>query len=158
MRVIRGGDFRQMPWRNGGGVTMEVAAAPDGAALDAFDWRVSLARVEQSGPFSAFPGVDRTLAVLDGEGIVLDDGKGEAVRLTRETPPYSFPGEAAVVGTLFASRLADLLGGSAAAGRRGAIRRASAASSPGLANAGSAATRADDSAAVSPETSAVSSR
>ena len=49
------------PWKNGGGCTTEIAIAPPGASLDAFEWRISLATIAASGPFSAFPGVDRTL-------------------------------------------------------------------------------------------------
>ena len=50
------------PWKNGGGSTTEIAIAPLGATVDKFDWRISLATIANSGPFSVFPGVDRTLA------------------------------------------------------------------------------------------------
>ncbi len=59
MRVIRSTDYRRMPWKNGSGETAEIAIWPDGVALDAFDWRISMARVAADGPFSAFAGVDR---------------------------------------------------------------------------------------------------
>jgi environmental stress-induced protein Ves len=62
-----------MPWKNGGGVTREIAAYPPGAALDAFVWRVSVADVAQAGPFSRFSGIDRTLVLLSGAGMLLDD-------------------------------------------------------------------------------------
>ncbi len=55
-----------VPWKNGGGVTSEVAASPPGAGMDDFTWRVSMAEVTQSGPFSCFPGVRRHLTVLRG--------------------------------------------------------------------------------------------
>ena len=58
-------------WKNGGGVTREIVASPEGAPLDAFDWRVSLADVSADGPFSSFPGVDRTLTVVEGAGMDL---------------------------------------------------------------------------------------
>ena len=61
MRILRAPDYRVMPWKNGGGTTTEVAVSPEGAGLDHFDWRISMARVEQDGPFSTFPGIDRTL-------------------------------------------------------------------------------------------------
>lgn len=57
------------PWRNGGGVTRELFAWPPG---EAWQVRVSIADIERSGPFSAFPGVTRWFAVLDGEGVALD--------------------------------------------------------------------------------------
>ena len=57
--------------RAGGGSTTEIAVAPPGAGFDDFDWRVSLATITQDGPFSAFPGIDRTLALVDGDGCLL---------------------------------------------------------------------------------------
>jgi environmental stress-induced protein Ves len=67
---------KTMPWKNGGGVTTEIAISPAAATLSEFDWRVSIARIETTGPFSAFPGIDRTLAVLSGAGLTLNvDGR-----------------------------------------------------------------------------------
>lgn len=60
-------DLRAQPWKNGGGVTREVAVFPQGAGMEDFVWRISLACVEAAGPFSCFDGVDRHLSVLDGE-------------------------------------------------------------------------------------------
>jgi uncharacterized protein len=74
--LIRGADLVASPWKNGGGVTREVAAFPEGAALDAFVWRVSVADVAQAGPFSRFAGIDRTLALLSGAGMLLDEADG----------------------------------------------------------------------------------
>jgi uncharacterized protein len=53
------------PWRNGGGVTREVAAKAS-AVPPGFDWRISIADIDGPGPFSPFPGIDRTLVVLEG--------------------------------------------------------------------------------------------
>lgn len=108
MRILRAENFRRMPWRNGGGVTVEIAASPEGAALDAFDWRISMAHVASDGPFSLFPGVDRTLALLSGAGMILDvAGRGE-IRLDRDAPPCSFPGDAATSARLIAGPIDDL--------------------------------------------------
>jgi uncharacterized protein len=71
--LIRGADLVAAPWKNGGGVTREVAAFPEGAGLDAFVWRVSIADVAQAGPFSRFVGIDRTLVLLSGAGMLLDE-------------------------------------------------------------------------------------
>jgi environmental stress-induced protein Ves len=78
--LIRGADLVASPWKNGGGVTREVAAYPAGAALDAFVWRVSVADVGAAGPFSRFAGIDRTLVLLSGAGMLLDEA-GEAQRV-----------------------------------------------------------------------------
>lgn len=70
-RVIGPGDYRSMPWKNGGGRTTEIAVSPRGAGLANFLWRASIAQVERDGPFSAFPGVERTLVLLAGNGMRL---------------------------------------------------------------------------------------
>lgn len=74
--LIRGAGLTATPWKNGGGVTREVAAWPAGAGLDAFVWRVSIADVAQAGPFSRFAGIDRTLVLLSGAGMLLDERTG----------------------------------------------------------------------------------
>ena len=93
MRIIRASDYRRMPWKNGGGETVEIAISPAGAALDAFDWRISMARVASNGPFSRFSGIDRTLAVLSGSGIRLSVAGRAAVLLGGDTPPFAFSGD-----------------------------------------------------------------
>ena len=108
MQILRSSSHRIMPWKNGGGSTTEVAVAPAGAGLDDFDWRISMAVVATDGPFSAFHGVDRTLAVLDGAGLVLH-GLGERPQgLVRETAPLAFPADAAVSATLTDGPITDL--------------------------------------------------
>ena len=62
-KLLRNSDHRRMPWKNGGGETVEVIVHPEGASLSDFGWRVSMATVASDGPFSVFPGIDRTLAV-----------------------------------------------------------------------------------------------
>jgi environmental stress-induced protein Ves len=97
-----------MPWKNGGGVTTEIAVSPAGAGLDDFDWRVSMARVDSGGPFSDFAGVDRTLAVLEGEGIILDIASRAATTLTRASAPLSFPADVPTQAALVAGPITDL--------------------------------------------------
>ncbi|WNC88499.1 HutD family protein [Paraburkholderia sp. FT54] len=77
LTLIRGAELVAAPWKNGGGVTREVAAFPEGAGLDAFVWRVSVADVAQAGPFSRFAGIDRTLVLLSGAGMLLDEADGD---------------------------------------------------------------------------------
>jgi environmental stress-induced protein Ves len=97
-----------MPWKNGGGETIEIAIAPAGATLDNFEWRISMAHVGASGPFSIFPGIDRTLAVIEGDGIVLHPaGRGD-VRLDTGSVPYAFPADLAVDATLIDGAIDDL--------------------------------------------------
>jgi environmental stress-induced protein Ves len=78
LHAVPAASFREQPWANGGGSTIELAAGPD---PQRWQWRISLARIEQPGAFSAFAGVRRQLAPLDGR-LVLDfaDGRQMAAR------------------------------------------------------------------------------
>ena len=89
-RVVRLEDVVATPWRNGGGVTRELAAWP--SATD-WTWRMSVAEVGQSGPFSIFDGVDRWFAVLSGRGVQLQVDK-QNHQLTSVDAPFPFDGGA----------------------------------------------------------------
>ncbi|MCM2294116.1 HutD family protein [Allorhizobium sp. BGMRC 0089] len=93
MTLLRPQDYRSMPWKNGMGVTIEIAVFPEGAALDAFDWRISMASVVEDGAFSCFTGIDRTLSILDGAGLELAVAGEASVQLTRTTKPHRFPAD-----------------------------------------------------------------
>ncbi|HTV68557.1 MAG TPA: HutD family protein [Rhizobiaceae bacterium] len=108
MRILRAADHRVMPWKNGGGTTTEIAVYPEGAGLDTFEWRVSMARVETNGPFSAFPGVERTLAVLDGEGIRLEIEGQKPIELTKRSKPLGFPADVKTSAELLGGAITDL--------------------------------------------------
>jgi environmental stress-induced protein Ves len=96
MSIIRLRDCPAVPWKNGMGRTRELAVHPAGAGMDTFAWRASVAEVDSAAPFSAFDGVDRYIALLEGAGftMTLDDGRRHA--LTAPFTPYAFPGEAKV--------------------------------------------------------------
>jgi len=100
MELLAPESMRRMPWKNGGGVTTEIAIAPAGATLDTFDWRVSAAQVDVPGPFSRFVGVDRTLAVTAGGNLTLHGAGSGEIPLAPGGPPASFPGEAGIHATL----------------------------------------------------------
>ncbi len=85
-----------VPWKNGGGSTTEIAIAPAEAGFDTFDWRISLATIAEDGPFSVFPGVERTLALVDGHGVSLEIEGRERVLVCDDEPAVAFPGEARV--------------------------------------------------------------
>ncbi len=94
--LLRGADLVAAPWKNGGGVTREIASAAAGG--DAFAWRVSVADVAQAGPFSRFENVDRTLVLLEGAGMLLDESGPvpHTHRLAQPLDVARFAGEAPI--------------------------------------------------------------
>ncbi len=98
LTIHRWSATRAVPWKNGGGLTRELASHP---ANDAFDWRLSVAEVASDGPFSEFPGVDRLIVLLDGAGMDLEFvDEASSVRLRPELGWYRFAGESVVHATL----------------------------------------------------------
>ncbi|NNU64392.1 MULTISPECIES: HutD/Ves family protein [Rhizobium] len=108
MRILRAGDHKRMPWKNGKGETVEIAVFPPGASINDFDWRISMATVAEDGPFSIFPGIDRTLAILDGNGMVLDVAGSSPVLLTTTSDPLAFPADVPVAARLEDGAITDL--------------------------------------------------
>jgi environmental stress-induced protein Ves len=106
--ILAASRYRRMPWKNGGGETVEIAISPAGSALSSFDWRISMATVATDGPFSIFPGIDRTLSILDGEGMSLGIGGSAPVALTQTSAPLAFPADVPVSATLTSGPITDL--------------------------------------------------
>ncbi len=95
IEVLRAATRAAVPWKNGGGVTQEVAVHPVRSDFDTFDWRVSIAQVHTARPFSSLPGVDRRMAVLEGTLSIIVGGRGEA-QMCVEAAPLQFAGEESV--------------------------------------------------------------
>jgi hypothetical protein len=99
---------RVMPWRNGGGTTREVAIEPATPGSTApFRWRISCANVASDGPFSLFPGIDRTLWLGRGCGVELTFPDGRTARLDRVGQRLDFAGELAIAARLVAGPCED---------------------------------------------------
>lgn len=79
------------PWTNGGGTTCELVAWP---SANAWKWRMSVAEVAKSGPFSRFEGVRRWFAVVSGAGVKLRT-QGVVHTLDSGSEPICFDGAAA---------------------------------------------------------------
>ena len=98
--VVHLADVAATQWRNGGGLTRELASGPAGAD---WQWRLSVAEVAADGPFSRFEGVTRWFAVLQGAGVVLrvhtaGDNTAPGTNLhhlTAQDAPLCFDGAAA---------------------------------------------------------------
>ena len=96
-RLLRAGDQRRMRWKNGAGWTSEILRFPDN---EDWAWRLSIAEIEADAPFSAFPGVDRELVLLSGNGVRLRFDDGAAHELHPPHDSLRFAGERACNGEL----------------------------------------------------------
>lgn len=94
-RVIPAVEYRRSRWANGAGWTREIHAEPAG---ECWDWRMSIAEVGTRAPFSRFPGVDREIVLLAGEGMRLEFEDGEVARLEPPFGRHRFAGERELVG------------------------------------------------------------
>lgn len=109
LRLLPAHEYRRERWRNGLGWTREIHRQPmsdvsDYVSSDANEvqaettnadwlWRLSIAEVEHPAAFSAFPGIDRELVLLRGNGMRLCFDDGETVTLDPPHGRYRFPGE-----------------------------------------------------------------
>lgn len=106
LRVIAASHARRVRWKNDGGWTTELARDP--VEGDAFQWRVSIAEIERDGPFSAFPGIDRELLLIDGNGIELDIDDAPPRRLVQRFERVCFAGESTVACRLLGGPTRDI--------------------------------------------------
>lgn len=98
----------EMPWKNGGGTTKEVVCHPANSDMSHFNWRISIAKIDQNGPFSSFEGIDRTIMLLQGKQVRLQakDGSFDH-KLEQPLAPFSFAGEVGLDCTLEAGSTQD---------------------------------------------------
>lgn len=92
-------------WKNGAGWTREILRHP--ADAEAFDWRLSIADIENDGPFSAFPGYRRSLILLKGHGIRLAFPDGQTHLLGPPHARIDFDGGSALQCQLLDGRTQD---------------------------------------------------
>ncbi|WP_432258101.1 HutD/Ves family protein [Cupriavidus sp. TMH.W2] len=101
-------DIAPTRWKNGGGNTREIAVWPPAAGMDDFIWRLSVADIERDGPFSAFPGIDRQIVLLEGAGVTLRaDDASFSHRLERIGEPFAFSGDTGLQSTLLGGATRD---------------------------------------------------
>ncbi|MFN8158390.1 MAG: HutD family protein [Candidatus Nanopelagicales bacterium] len=92
-QVLRADEHPVVPWANGRGVTEVVVSWPPGE--DEFEWRVSIATIEEPGAFSSYAGIDRTLVLVAGGPLVL--GVDGTILAAEQRDPVSFSGDAETV-------------------------------------------------------------
>lgn len=94
----------RIPWKNGAGLTQELATWPPETNTDAWEMRVSVAEFAIDVPFSVFPGIDRHMTLLSDAGLTLDSQTFETevftARLSHRWQSIRFKGELALRATL----------------------------------------------------------
>ncbi len=105
IQLHRAAGYPRMPWKNGGGSTLEIAR-DQGEGLEGFGWRLSIADIGESGGFSAFTGYQRLISVLEGEGMRLQVD-GLASRPLLPLDPFAFGGDSRVECELLAGAIRD---------------------------------------------------
>jgi uncharacterized protein len=105
--IVRYANVAPNPWKNGLGATSQLVVHPADASLESFDWRISIARLDRSAPFSVFPGINRWLAVLAGEMVLLREGFDPS-RMTTRSDPVHFSGDVSAAGEVVHAPVLDL--------------------------------------------------
>lgn len=76
-------------WRNGQGVSWEIASYKEEGAAD-FSWRFAKARIDNDVPFSIYPGMDRIFMMIEGEGMDLEFEEGKVLQVLEKFVPHEF--------------------------------------------------------------------
>jgi uncharacterized protein len=103
-RVVPANEYQRLRWKNQLGWTREIVRVPD---QDDWRWRLSIAEIEQDAPFSAFPGIERELVLLTGNGLRLRFDDGETHTLEPPHGRLRFDGGRVVHGELVDGRTHD---------------------------------------------------
>lgn len=96
-RILPASGYSRMRWKNGAGWTSEILKVP---GAEDWHWRLSIAEIESDAPFSAFPGVERELVLLSGNGLRLRFDDGHTHELLPPHDKIRFAGERASIGEL----------------------------------------------------------
>lgn len=90
--LLEPADYRRTPWKNGGGVTIDIAGQEDA-------WRFGRTPITAPGPFSDYSGFDRAQVLVAGAGLVLATPDGE-IDVRTPFKPVAFAGETPIVSRL----------------------------------------------------------
>jgi len=107
IKIIPQQSFKSISWKNGKGITLELAIN-NGGTLANFDWRLSIAKVDNNGEFSDFKGYTRNLVLIDGKGVILKHNDRQIDRLDKLLDVSTFDGGDKTNATLIFGPICDL--------------------------------------------------
>ncbi len=103
LTTLHPADFTRTPWKNGGGVSIDIAAEYDAEAPagtgGSLVWRLGRTTIASAGPFSDLTGYDRQQVVVAGRGLVLETPQGE-IDLRLPFQPVAYDGGLAITSRL----------------------------------------------------------
>ena len=115
--------YSSPPASHGGGSTTEIAVDPEDAGWDEFNWRVAIADIKESGPFSSFPGIDRSIVLLEAPYGASMELRVDGKRMPMRTRDFiDFAGEAATEGVVDSARSGGVVRDFNVMSRRSAVR------------------------------------
>jgi environmental stress-induced protein Ves len=106
MHVIQRAAFTPMRWKNGAGTTLEIALG--GRAAGNFDWRLSMALIEQDCAFSSYDGYQRFTTLVSGAGFELLAPDGSTLSFTEVGQLHAYAGSVPFACRLHAGASWDL--------------------------------------------------
>jgi uncharacterized protein len=89
LQLIRQSEMTEGPWRNGMGVSWEIASHKEPGAAE-FSWRFAKARIDRDVPFSIYPGIDRVFMQISGNGLDLEFDGGHVLQVHESNVPHTF--------------------------------------------------------------------
>jgi environmental stress-induced protein Ves len=98
VKILRRASYRTVPWRNGRGMTHQIASSPRDAGYDDLDWQVTRPEISADCPFSSLPGLDRQILLVNGSGLTLrirspQEGIAFDRRIDALLEPFAFRGD-----------------------------------------------------------------
>lgn len=93
--LLKPEQYRRMPWKNGSGVSIDIAADATGGDV----WRFGRTPIPVAGPFSDYTGYDRVQVLIGGRGLVLD-GPDDEIDLRTPFKIVRYKGELPLVSRL----------------------------------------------------------
>lgn len=90
MRIIRKSELVEGRWRNGIGVSWDIASGPPGSGSTDFGWRFAIARIDADVPFSHYPDTDRIFTLIEGRGLDLDFAGGRTLAVDQPFVPHVY--------------------------------------------------------------------
>jgi uncharacterized protein len=96
IQALPAAGFHRMPWKNGGGINLDIASEGATEGWIRFDWRFGRTTIATPGPFSDFSGYERVQVAIAGSGLILETPDG-AIDLRKPFHPVRYDGALPIV-------------------------------------------------------------